>query len=900
MMAKQDNVAFALCADGNQYEAYKDNLLNGLKKYLPGIDVVQINPNTISDLLSGVPEEQLPTMSRLAIPLMKEFDKYDRVIWIDVDVDIISSKFANILKVDTSKDGLAAVADLRQEFFAGYMKSRFPDYDHPIYFNAGLLVMDLYKIDRGIWKNKIAKSLEEHKNQPLRWKDQDILNANFEIKEIDTRFNYLWVRGVDPIHGAYLIHYVGKRGNDMLDEILALRSNGETASQGRYVVISPRRDFVRPWIRAYFASGNTIPLLIVHSPYNNWKADDFRYCKAAAEHSGGLIFDISSEFDNVDTRRNFKSRIFHSVAKDIHPRSWVWVDDDVEITGLLNECFDYAESAPGFVCSQFYYPGMIPDSIDSRHHAFLDINGRSDRLCWMSLLFFHGEANNRLAAIDTSDISDHDVFRRLYQKDPIWHDGFYDFSIREWQTHCKTSEDIPQHWGGRAIHYSGSGNAKIAWADKVDSLPLAPFEEKQEENPMENEESGDGPIDAVFVIGNGSINGNEELRYALRNLEKHCKFVRDVYICGVCPSWVDKTIVKHLQWPDRFNHAKDANIIDKLRHACEVRGIAKRILFCSDDQFQTRECSWEDFRPRYLRRYLSNDTWYEQKHRIWHTRLRNTMERDVKRRQSLGLDANEVFYYQPHIWMPIDRDKFIDYAKWSNYERRDDTIIASGYFNFINADGFPDQDNPVTFLDGGNRDIPSTVHVAYHDGSYNVAMSMLKKMFPDRCRFELPAKKNIIIGSVNSNARTMGQAEAVYSDTSSAPATKDEIDRIINVMRRIRQNPAWHGMLHEVAKAEELRLFGVMGWRIVWRDIIERWRRDTNSGCDAVPVKTSKSDDAAAILKKYSDNPLSMRTISFNQSDNRNRQLSRQLPRPDPDKIILRNRIHSALQRLSK
>lgn len=905
------NMVFAICAIGERYKRFRDNLVKSLNKYVPGIDVVEIDTAIAAKSLPGVSEGDLPAMSRLAIPIMDEFAKYDRVVYVDVDTDIISSKFANILKVETSDDGLAAVADSRQGLFTSYMKDRFPRYDKPTYFNTGVIVMDMHKIDKSVWKDKVSKAFMEHLANPFRWKGQDVLNAYFDIKEIDRKFNFVWNRGVDPRGGAYLVHYTGADGKNSLDEVLDMRDNIENITwKERCVVVCPRHEFVRSWMRAYFANGNTVPLVIIKN--HDWTNDDLAYCEAAAEYSKGIIFDCAEEWERAKklANRNVKHNVgwaakrlfYYSVAVKLRPKTWAWIDDDIEITGNIDECFDYAERSSGFVCTQFHYP----DEIDNRHPARLYRSNIDtyDKIAWNSFMLFHGDANARLQNDLVGDFpieDDETIFTYLYKNNELWFNGFCDFSIRKWQAICKRIKDIPQHWSGKALHYASNfdNNAvKNMWAQKSDCLPPSPFEISDVGMGRINTSKEDnGPIDAVFVIGTGSLNGNEELRYALRNLDKHCKFVRNVYICGVCPSWVDKTVVRHLQWPDRFDHAKDANIIDKLRHACEVNGIAKRILFCSDDQFQTKECSWDDFRPRYLRRYASNDTWYEKRHRAWHSRLRNTLEREVQRRKALGLEANDVFYYQPHIWMPIDRDRFIEYAKWCNYERRSDTIIASGYFNFVDADGFPDQDNPVTFLDGNIKEIPETVHVAYHDDSYKNAMSMLKQMFPERSRFELAPR------SIKPFGLTAGVTESVSGSALQArkgedpsPATQDETAQILGVMSRIRQNPAWHGMLHEVSRAEELRLFGVKGWRIVWDDIVERWKADTDNGQNPVVVRTPRSEDASAVLNAYASSPQSMRTVSFGPAANP----SRQLPRPDPDKIVLRNRVHAALRRSAK
>lgn len=371
--------------------------------------------------------------------------------------------------------------------------------------------------------------------------------------------------------------------------------------------------------------------------------------------------------------------------------------------------------------------------------------------------------------------------------------------------------------------------------------------------PKEKSEPKD-PVDAVFVIGSGSMDCNEELKYALRSLDKNCKFIRDVYICGECPSWVDRSKVRHLPWKDRFQHAKDANIIDKLRHACEHKGIAKRILFCSDDQFQTKECTWNDFAPRYLMEFDPKDKWYEEQRRIWHTRLRNTLLREVARRRAIGMPGTGVRYFQPHIWMPIDRDVFLDYAKWCRYETHEDTIIASGYFNFANTIGAPNFDH--VFLSGDETEVPAVRHVAYQDCSYRAAIKILKKLFPSPSRFEIKKETDPCVHAGNV-APTLKNGAVDGDDYS--PATADEVSKMLDISSKVRENDNLKGLVGEISRAEELRLFGVRGWRVVWRDIAARFR-SAECGQDGVGVRSREAQD---IVDAYISNPEAMRTASF-------------------------------------
>lgn len=242
-------------------------------------------------------------------------------------------------------------------------------------------------------------------------------------------------------------------------------------------------------------------------------------------------------------------------------------------------------------------------------------------------------------------------------------------------------------------------------------------------------------IDAVFVLGSGTRLDDAEFKYALRNMDANCPFIRNVYLVGECPVWVDRSKIIYIPCKDIFEHSKYANIIHKLKLACEQPGIAEKILFCSDDQFQTRICTWEDFRPRYLRAYRSDDIWYSAKNSEWHNMLANTLEREKTRRKENGIETDSIYYYQPHMWMQIDRDKFIEYAKWSEYPTREDIIPSSGYYNFIGAS--PDKNFDHAFIREEDDEIPeSKTHIGYSDESFVAALVYLTRKFPNRSKYE--------------------------------------------------------------------------------------------------------------------------------------------------------------------
>lgn len=612
-MANRSKIcAFAICASGAQFIALKQQLIEQLKWYMPGVDIVDIDLTKARECIGDVTDDDLPSFARLAIPQLDQFKKYERVVCLDADTEVKSGLFAGILDVETSKDGLAACEDYEQQSSIDRIRSYLPNWAHTKYFNTGVMVMDLDKINVDKWRECVAKGLSMHATSPFLLRGQDLLNAFFEFETIDSRFNCLVrVAQEEERQAAWLWHYAG-----------CAKPSPTPIPDGarQYLTVRLSSGNVMRWLRSYFAFGDGSPLAIVSEI--GWTNAEYSYSKAAIEFCGGVLIDGNG--------RAVSDSEIRETLDGLHISNWRHIESDVDIQGqaLAANAIDYP-AAP------------------------------------------------------------------------------FEASI------ANMAKNVKQ------------------WVVKPSRI------------------SDEEAIDAVFVIGTGSPNNNEELRYALRNLDKHCPFIRDVYISGECPDWVNKSVVKHLKWPDRFKHAKDANIIDKLRHACEQKGISKRILFCSDDQFQTHVCKWEDFFPRYLRQYKSEDTWYADCKRAWHTRLRDTLERDKQRRVAAKLDTSHIFYYEPHMWMQIDRDKFIEYAKWSDYEHRNDTIIASGYFNFVDADGHPhDKNYDHVFMGAGTKEMPKVTHIAYTDGGFERAKSFFNQLFPKKCRFEIGGMADYRVNTV--------------------------------------------------------------------------------------------------------------------------------------------------------
>jgi hypothetical protein len=193
--------------------------------------------------------------------------------------------------------------------------------------------------------------------------------------------------------------------------------------------------------------------------------------------------------------------------------------------------------------------------------------------------------------------------------------------------------------------------------------------------------------DCVMVYGKSGIDSQEmtcgdylEMEYVIASLKKYCSsWVGRIFIVGSEPPERVKKDVIHIPCDNPYTHCKDANIIHKLRYACEnIQDLSDDFLMISDDQIVTKESSWEDMKPRIVRMYSdwTEEKW-ERNRKIdtWHEYLYKTLNLFPK---------NKVAFWEPHIWSPINKYKFIEMCEKYNYKEDISCIILSLYYNFIN------------------------------------------------------------------------------------------------------------------------------------------------------------------------------------------------------------------------
>lgn len=91
-------------------------------------------------------------------------------------------------------------------------------------------------------------------------------------------------------------------------------------------------------------------------------------------------------------------------------------------------------------------------------------------------------------------------------------------------------------------------------------------------------------MDAVYILGSGSLANNLEILYSIRSLEKHMLDLVNIYVIGDEPLNVPG--VEHIHAYDRTRD-KWVNAYEKVIRACDVPQISEEFLLMNDDFFLT-------------------------------------------------------------------------------------------------------------------------------------------------------------------------------------------------------------------------------------------------------------------------------------------------------------------------
>jgi hypothetical protein len=237
----------------------------------------------------------------------------------------------------------------------------------------------------------------------------------------------------------------------------------------------------------------------------------------------------------------------------------------------------------------------------------------------------------------------------------------------------------------------------------------------------------DNPIDVVIPLNHRSFWNDNELKYALRSVQKHLKNYRDIFIIGNKPRGGIFN-VGHIPFPDQFIYPA-RNIFAKVMKACKVEAISDNFLFMNDDHFLLHNFEADKFPfffKGFLREDLNNQTDYK------HT-IENTI--------NVLNGSHPLKNFDTHTPILYNKKRFVETLDLYDWDIPHAYAIKSLYCNVQNIVGVYEPDGKIrraketTML----RNYLSSKKVfSIDDTAINSDLEIyFKHLYPDKSKYEL-------------------------------------------------------------------------------------------------------------------------------------------------------------------
>jgi len=242
-------------------------------------------------------------------------------------------------------------------------------------------------------------------------------------------------------------------------------------------------------------------------------------------------------------------------------------------------------------------------------------------------------------------------------------------------------------------------------------------------------------IPILIPLGTGSTHHNDELRLALRSIERNAVDVGDVYLITTsCPEWVDRTKLNVVPIPDIYKDCKDACLFHKVHETLRMHPEIGKFVFMADDNAILKSTVLSEI-PN-IHNHRPNSVFYCKNPSKWQMRVRRTLEWA----KSLGVNLEHNF--DAHCPALLDGElirKRIGSFKYYPDSTNGKTIITAWR---VVTDSWRDSQNQLDWKE--TYEMPCTARdvvfdkpfLGYNDVAFGGIRERLFKEFPEPSRWE--------------------------------------------------------------------------------------------------------------------------------------------------------------------
>ena len=237
-------------------------------------------------------------------------------------------------------------------------------------------------------------------------------------------------------------------------------------------------------------------------------------------------------------------------------------------------------------------------------------------------------------------------------------------------------------------------------------------------------------IDVLYILGDGSLWDNRELRYSLRSLQRFAEGIGRVFVVGEDPGYLSDAV--EFRPVAEADGPKEYRIAAKILWAFENTDISDTVFFMNDDLVLWKPIQVSTY-PNYWKGNLKSR---EHQDPVYQHAIDETCK-------VLAAHGYETKNYDTHKPILYEREKFLGLGEWWERSRKSlgGFVVKSIYGNVLKIDpgprekdfkldkGFPRGEKLRDKI--GERDCWS-----YGDGARCALADFLGREFPERSVYE--------------------------------------------------------------------------------------------------------------------------------------------------------------------